>query len=156
MKILDATCGTRSIWFPGERKNKDTIYIDIRPEVKPDIVCSATATPFEQKTFDMIIFDPPFRQFGKNSIFGKKYSVMSKSDINIFIKDAFWEFARILKDDGVVVFKWGTYSDLGLYKVLKLAHGFVPMLGWGFNRIQNYKTTWTILRKNLNGKQGEL
>lgn len=153
MKILDATCGRRTIWFPYERHNKDTTYIDIRPEVKPDIVCDATNTPFADRSFDMILFDPPFRQFGKNSIYGDVYTSMRKSEIYIFIKDAFKEFKRILKDDGVVIFKWGCYSNINLYKVLDIAHDFVPMFGWGFNRLQNYKTNWTVLRKRIEGTQ---
>ena len=79
IKILDATCGNRGIWF-----NKDephTVYCDNRREeydgdfgnvlrmdgskkhrhivVNPDICCSFTHLPFENDTFSLVVFDPP-------------------------------------------------------------------------------------------------
>jgi 23S rRNA G2069 N7-methylase RlmK/C1962 C5-methylase RlmI len=57
MKILDATCGNRGIWF--NKQQKDTIFIDIRPDCFPDRVMDLRKTDFPDKTFDLIIFDPP-------------------------------------------------------------------------------------------------
>jgi hypothetical protein len=83
---------------------------------------------------------------------------MRKSDIYVFVKAAFVEFHRILKDDGVVIFKWGGWSEIGLYKILALAVDWVPMFGWGFNRLQqrNYRTNWIVLRKNGHHQKGVL
>lgn len=52
MRILDATCSTRSMWFI-----KDcpfATYIDIRPEVKPDKVEDCRHTSFPAGEFSLI------------------------------------------------------------------------------------------------------
>jgi len=55
VKILDATCGSRAFWF--DKHQKDTTFIDIRPEVNPDIVMDCTKTTFEDRSFDLIVFE---------------------------------------------------------------------------------------------------
>ena len=52
--ILDATCSTLRLW-----PKKATIRIDIRPEVKPDMVMDARELQFPDHTFDEIYCDPP-------------------------------------------------------------------------------------------------
>ena len=73
-KILDMTCGTRSIWF--DKNHPAAIYCDKRDEsyqmefgrtrsslrtcdVHPDVVCDFTNLPFEDNTFSLVVFDPP-------------------------------------------------------------------------------------------------
>ena len=153
MKRLDATCGLRSIWQ--EKHNKDTTYIDIRPEVRPDFVCDATRTPFHNQAFDMILFDPPHRKFspyikslGKRSM-AFRYGSQTTAERNDFVRAAFIEFSRILKDDGVVLFKW---NDCGtpITKILPLCVGWVVMFGQNFARANHQNgtgTTWVCLRK---------
>ena len=52
--ILDSTCSTLKLW-----PKSATVRIDIRREVKPDVVASACALPFRLGTFDVIFCDPP-------------------------------------------------------------------------------------------------
>ncbi len=169
MKILDATCGTRTIWM--EKHNRDTTYIDIRPEVKPDIVADATHTPFPDCTFDIILFDPPYKNFHhkgiyfpKNRSLGRRrgpryafiYGKFTTAYILDFVRGAFAEFYRILKDDGLVFMKWNDTS-ISLLHAMRLRGNFVPIFGQNFNKIKAHSTTaWICFRKDLDGKQAML
>lgn len=125
--ILDATAGNRSMW---RIKNvEDIIYIDIekRLEVKPTIFCDNTCTPFKDRQFDTILFDPPhtygvkgdyhsvphrskeyFEKWGDRAI-PRYYGwdrYLTKAALIRMIYDAQKEFNRILKDDGLLWLKW--------------------------------------------------
>lgn len=73
-KILDATCGSRSIWF--NKKHPEAVYMDRRVEdydmafgkartsvhkchVHPDVVADFTKMPFPDESFSLVVFDPP-------------------------------------------------------------------------------------------------
>lgn len=74
-KILDVTCGSRTIWF--DKNHPAAIYCDKRDEeytgvwkstqrdsertcyVHPDIVCDFAALPFDDNSFALVVFDPP-------------------------------------------------------------------------------------------------
>ena len=55
--ILDVTCASRNMW----KKNKHSehiVFLDIRPEVKPQIVADNQRLPFrEDYSFDLIVVD---------------------------------------------------------------------------------------------------
>lgn len=80
-KILDTTCGSRTIWF--NKSHPAAIYCDARDEeytgiwkstnrdsertcvVHPDIQCDFTDLPFLDNTFSLVVFDPPLiAEFG--------------------------------------------------------------------------------------------
>lgn len=44
MLILDATCARRDMWL--EKNYADAIFVDIRPEVKPQVLADMTKTFF--------------------------------------------------------------------------------------------------------------
>ena len=78
-KILDVTCGDRTIWF--QKDEPHTIYCDKRREewegdfgnelrndgrkkhrhlvIDPDILCDFTSLPFKDNSFSLVVFDPP-------------------------------------------------------------------------------------------------
>lgn len=73
-KILDMTCGSRTIWF--NKNHPAAIYCDKRREdfglcfgkahtslhqlhVNPDIQCDFTNIPLPDDSFSLVIFDPP-------------------------------------------------------------------------------------------------
>ena len=78
-KILDVTCGSRTIWF--NKEHPATVYCNIREEeltgiwksgdgqaerkciVKPDIKCDFTDHPFEDESFSLVVFDPPHLRY---------------------------------------------------------------------------------------------
>lgn len=70
-KILDVTCGSRSIWF--DKNNPYAVYCDKRREefrwlwknsdctltIDPDVICDFTDLPFSDNSFPLVVFDPP-------------------------------------------------------------------------------------------------
>lgn len=125
--ILDATAGNRKMWR--NKNNPNIIYLDVERnlEVKPTIVADNTATPFRDKTFDTIFYDPP-HAYGSYDFFynfktldecRKVYpsarstpsyygweKFKTKSSLIRHLYMASKEFKRILKDDGLLWFKW--------------------------------------------------
>jgi tRNA G10 N-methylase Trm11 len=128
LRILDATAGNRGIWF--NKNHPLATYIDINPKVKPDIVMDCTKTCFPDKTFDLIVFDPP--HIGSSSqnkgIITTRYGHLRANEIRRLIYNAFKEFNRILKDGGFVLFKWNDH-DQKLDKILGLVEDFEPLFG---------------------------
>lgn len=121
-KILDATCGSRTIWF--NKNHPAAIYCDARDEVytgiwkstnrasertcvvHPDIQCDFTDLPFLDNTFSLVVFDPPhLRRVGENAWMRKKYGQLGENWREM-LHDGFQECMRVLKPDGVLIFKW--------------------------------------------------
>lgn len=95
MKILDMCCGSKMFWY--EKHEPHTTYMDIRKatytakdrgkvrkiEVNPDIQADWKNIPFDDATFDLIIFNPPhLMHAGKRSWLAKKYGVLDDSEWN--------------------------------------------------------------------------
>lgn len=138
--ILDATAGNRTMWI--HKRCRDIIYIDGEKKltVKPDIFCDNTHTPFKDKTFDSIFYDPPHFYNDTGSFYaipdaetylkkwqgygeipryygGDKYK--TQTGLIAHIHKAQKEYLRILKDDGLLWLKWNeTYIKLGTIKWL--------------------------------------
>ena len=125
-KILDATCGDRTIWF--QKNEPHTTYCDIRKEewegwfgkqlnkdgkqkrrhlvINPDVQCSFTDLPFENGEFNLVVFDPPhIPNLTENSWMRKSYGSLD-GDWQTMIHDGFHECMRVLKPGGVLIFKW--------------------------------------------------
>lgn len=56
--VLDATANARRMW-KGVRHDGPVTYMDIDPEMKPDVVGDFTKMLFDAGSFDAIVFDPP-------------------------------------------------------------------------------------------------
>ena len=67
-KILDPCCGSRMFWY--DRHNPDVLFADCRAEettlcdgrtlrIEPDMIIDFRDMPFEDNTFDLVVFDPP-------------------------------------------------------------------------------------------------
>lgn len=110
-KILDACCGSRMFWF--NKNNPDVLFMDNRREtltakdrdkvrtieVNPDIVADFTDMPFEDNTFQMVVFDPPhLKSLGKNSWMAKKYGRLDEGWQSMIAK-GFDECMRVLKPE---------------------------------------------------------
>ena len=115
-KILDACCGTKSFWF--DKNNPNVEFCDIREvprheyypgryaEVSPDTVCDFTELPFEDNSFYLVVFDPPhLPDAGDTSIMALKYGCL-KGDWKTMLSKGFDECMRVLKPNGILVFKW--------------------------------------------------
>ena len=133
-KILDVTCGTRTIWF--DKQHPAAIYCDKRRErmsgiwksgdkkserycvVDPDVLCDFTALPFPDNSFSLVVFDPPHLTGAKETAWlVKKYGKLDNNWPQM-LHDGFEECIRVLKPDGVLIFKWSEY-DIPAEKVWK-------------------------------------
>jgi SAM-dependent methyltransferase len=148
-RILDATCGSRMIWF--DKDNPDALYMDNRQltttlcdgrtlNIHPDVIADFRAMPFPDESFYLVVFDPPHLvRAGKNSWLAQKYGVLSE-DWKNDIAQGFAECMRVLKPNGTLVFKWNE-DQVSLCEVLK-AIGQKPLFG---NR--RAKTHWLVFMK---------
>jgi len=147
MKILHACCGRRLFWY--NKNHPDVIYIDIRAAVNPDRIMDCTATNFKDNYFDFIVFDPPHCSYSENNkgIFKEKYGGFPAAKTRFFIKKAFIEFKRILKKDGLVVFKWNTHSQK-LAVILSMIEDFEVLFGHltAHKTKSSSQTYWLLLK----------
>lgn len=148
-RILDATAGSRMIWF--DKQNPDVLYMDNRQltdvlcdgrvlNVNPDIIADFRDMPFKDNTFYLVVFDPPhLRLAGQSSWLAKKYGVLSE-DWRKDISQGFRECMRVLKPNGTLIFKWNE-EQIKLSEILK-AIDVKPLFG---NR--RSKTHWLVFMK---------
>lgn len=113
--ILDACCGPRMMWF--DKRNPQAVFMDIRDEehilcdgrsleVHPDVIGDFRSIPFEDATFRLVVFDPPHLvRLGDNSYMAHKYGKLL-STWETDLKQGFDECMRVLKPEGVLIFKW--------------------------------------------------
>ncbi|WP_145561097.1 class I SAM-dependent methyltransferase [Yersinia mollaretii] len=114
--ILDMCCGSRMFWF--DRANPNVVFGDIRSkshvlcdgrnlEVKPDVVLDFRNLPFDDSTFNMVVFDPPhLNRAGENGWQCKKYGVLNLDTWRDDLAAGFREAFRVLRQDGTLIFKW--------------------------------------------------
>ncbi len=126
--ILDACCGSRMFWF--DKKNSKTIFMDNREledtlcdgrklEIKPDIVGDFRDIPFQDNSFYLVVFDPPhLLKVGEKSYMAKKYGKLTDNWPND-IKKGFKECMRVLKPNGILIFKWNE-QQIKLKKILDI------------------------------------
>lgn len=87
---------------------------DINPQTEDTIQADARNLPLENESISVLMFDPPFlATTGKsitadedNNYINKRFGVFpSESELHQFYIDAMKEFHRILKKDGILIFK---------------------------------------------------
>ena len=136
IRILDACCGSRMFWF--DKAEPHTTYIDRREEqfeihgkkinVKPDVVADFRNMPFDDETFNLVVFDPPhLKHVGQNSIMKAQYGQLDKDNWKEDILNGFGECMRVLKVGGTLVFKWSD-CQINVKEVLS-AIPFRPLFG---------------------------
>lgn len=151
-KILDPCCGSRMFWF--NKENPDVIFGDNREfedtlcdgrklEVKPDLLMDFRDMPFEDKSFKLVVFDPPhLKQLGKNSWMAKKYGRLNET-WQEDIQSGFSECWRVLEENGVLIFKWND-QQIKVSDILKLIK-WNPLFGHKSGKLQ--KTHWMCFMK---------
>ena len=158
-KILDVTCGSRTIWF--DKHHPAAIYCDRRREtytgvwtstshdserccvIDPDVQCDVTDLPFEDNSFALVIFDPPHLvNVGETSWMAKKYGALDDGWEQM-LRDGFAECMRVLKPDGVLIFKWSEVQ-IPADKVWR-AIGQKPLFGHHSGKKMN--TFWACYMK---------
>ena len=156
--VLDACCGTRSMWF--DRTDGRALFLDNRRVsldvdvgtpgtvgrspivIEPDVVADFTALPFADESFSLVVFDPPHVQ--RNEALGavtRRYGVLN-GDWRLMLRDGFAECLRVLKPNGVLVFKWGE-SQFKSAQILALAP-MRPLFGHHTSKT----THWAVFMKD--------
>lgn len=147
MKILDLSAGHRAVWM--NKNHPDCVYLDIRPEMEPDIVCDTRSLPFAGGDIGLVVFDPPHVNVGKNSNMAKYYGHHTLDEIKDVIRKTASEAHRVTKQEALMAFKWNDH-DLKLVYVLSLMSDYwEPLFGhWMRNgpsaRSQTY---WVMLKR---------
>lgn len=161
-KVLDATCGSRMIWF--DKNYPGALYVDRREvtdetiwkstkndsvrrlSVHPDVIADFRDLPFPDKSFYLVVFDPPHLiKIGENAWMCKKYGRLP-GDWQGTIRAGFDECWRVLKPNGTLVFKWNEHQ-IPVREVIA-AIGRDPLFG---NRSgKQGKTHWMVFFKNEN------
>ena len=147
MKILDLSAGHRAIWF--DKTYRDTIFVDIRPEVKPTIVADSQALPFEVgEGYDLVIFDPPHVNFSAGAQLSQRYGHHTTEEIRDIIARTGLEAHRVTRPDALMAFKWNDH-DQKLTRVLALLPDWEPLVGHKVAMRTKHAsaTTWVLLRR---------
>lgn len=148
MKILDLSAGNRAVWF--DKSHRDALYVDVRPEVGPDIVADARSLPEEIGTgYDLVLFDPPHKNSAASGNMSKRnYGHWTHDQIREIIVGSAKEAHRVSKPDGLMAFKWNDHS-LKLKTALGLmSMWWEPLFGHGVcGQQRSSMTSWVMLRR---------
>ena len=152
--ILDACCGPRMFWF--NKKNPNVLYQDIREEpkgyipirpsceVQPDVLMDFRKMSHPDKSFKLVVFDPPhLLAGGENGWQRKKYGILAKTTWKDDLSKGFAECWRVLDDYGTLVFKWNEES-IPIKQVLEL---FPVEPLFGHPTARSGKTKWCVFFK---------
>lgn len=152
-KILDACCGSRMMWF--DKKNPAVIYADKRNvnfegvcNISPDVVHDCTQMDFPDESFHVVAMDLP-QEFSANetSIIGKKYGKLPKDWVP-FVKNSVNESMRVLKQNGLLVFKWNERCVTLKQVLAAIDHS--PLFGHTSDK--HGKTKWLVFMKGNSEK----
>lgn len=152
-RILDMCCGSRMFYF--DKHDPQVLFTDIREyhdtlcdgrklDVQPDMIADCTNLPFEDETFNMVVFDPPhLLKVGPNSWLCKKYGKLPEN-WQAFINDSIHDGMRVLKTNGTLIFKWNE-QQIKVSDVLKAITDYKPIFGHS-TTIKN-QTIWMAFMK---------
>lgn len=120
--VLDPCCGARMMWF--DPHDQRCLFGDMREEsivvtdrshredgtravhIHPDARLDFRALPFPDDTFALVVFDPPHLvRAGPRSWMAAKYGKLG-FDWRDDLTKGFNECFRVLKPEGVLIFKW--------------------------------------------------
>lgn len=156
--VLDACCSTRAFWF--DSKDRRALFIDKRREIHvidngmpgtigrqplvidPDQIVDFTDMPFPNESFHLVVFDPPhIERKEAKGVITKRYGVLS-GDWRSMLRAGFTECFRVLKPNGVLVFKWGESSHK-ISEILKLTPE-TPLFGQKTTKVAH----WCVFMKD--------
>ncbi|PCJ32177.1 MAG: SAM-dependent methyltransferase [Gammaproteobacteria bacterium] len=139
-------------WY--DKNNPLVLFNDIRNEntelcdgrslvIDPDTNMDFTNLDLPDNSFQIVVFDPPHLvRAGKNSWLAKKYGKLGgnwKDDIRAGFSECF----RVLKTNGVLIFKWNE-TQIQLNQILPLSDE-KPLFGHKTGK--HMKTHWVCFTK---------
>lgn len=154
--VLDVCCGGRMFYFDKndprvlfcDNRDFDTNLCDGREyAVHPDVKCDFTRLPFVDNSYSVVVFDPPHlkrHDTGKPATGWQfiKYGELH-DDWPQMLAAGFRECFRVLKPNGVLIFKWSEI-DIPLSEVLKCTKE-KPVFGHKSGKLN--KTHWVCFVK---------
>lgn len=155
LRVLDVCCGSKSFWF--DREDNRAMFVDIRKEkvqadkrigrnpinISPDLLSDFQYLPFADSSFSLVVFDPPHARFGKTSYMAMYYGRLDDNWREV-IRKGFSECFRVLRPDGVLIFKWNE-TDYKVKDILKLTSE-KPLFGHKSGKL--LKTHWLTFIKS--------
>ena len=154
-KILDVCCGGRMFYF--NKNDERVLFCDKRVlptvelcdgrkfEVSPDVVCDFTALPFDDNTYQIVVFDPPHLEtLNETAYMAIKYGRL-EGDWRAMLCKGFAECFRVLKPNGTLIFKWSAV-EITVKEVLSLTP-YVPLFGHRSGKRSN--THWICFTKDM-------
>lgn len=158
--VLDVCCGSRMMWFT--KNDPLALFADVRREtlsleaarkvprlgesvvVDPDLLADFRKLPFADDSFSLIAFDPPHLTGSlRGGYMEAKYGRLPMDWKNC-ISLGFHECFRVLRPEGVLVFKWNEAS-IAVSKVLALSP-YRPLFGSRFAKTA--KSHWIVFLKH--------
>lgn len=127
--VLDPASGSRMFYF--DREDPRVLFGDIRSEshilcdgraleVAPDALMDYRALPHADKTFRVVVFDPPhLTRAGRKGWMFQKYGALDHTSWRDDLTAAFTEVFRVLAPNGVLIFKWNE-TQIPVREVLAL------------------------------------
>ena len=155
-RVLDPCCGGRQFWF--DKSNPHVLFADQRVtppkavgsgknlrirKCLPDKVMDFRKMDLADNSFYLVVFDPPHLFLGGNSFMAQSYGRLDRQTWRDDLRKGFSECFRVLKDNGVLVFKW-CECDVLLKDVLALTP-YKPLFGHPSGKAQ--KTHWVTFMK---------
>ena len=146
MKILDLSAGNRAVWF--DKECPLATFIDVRESVKPTLVADSRNLPASVGfDYDLVVFDPPHVNFGKNAQMSQTYGWHTTAEIRDIIKSTAIEAHRVTRPEALMAFKWNDH-DQKLSKILALMNDtWVPLFGHKVSSRTKHSssTCWVML-----------
>ena len=153
--ILDACCGGKHFWF--DKTHPNAIYMDIRSVEKgtikvqpnwscdPDVIASYTEMPFDDDSFNLVVWDIPHKLKFDTGLITTKYGSLGNT-WREDCKKGFDEIMRVLKPNGVLNFKFNDL-DISVKEMLEL-FPIKPLFGTKTKKGVN-NTYWFCFMKIL-------
>lgn len=105
--------------------------------VKPDVLGDFRCLDFKDDTFHLIVFDPPHIKRNADSDITKRFGKLSE-DWENDLRKGFSECFRVLKKNGVLIFKWSE-TQYKLDRILALTDA-KPLFGHQTSKTTHWMT----------------
>lgn len=145
MKILDLSAGKRAVWF--DKACPFATYVDIRPEVDPDVVADSRALPDSiGDGYDLVVFDPPHKNNAATGNMVRCYGHYTAAEITDIITCSAREAHRVTRTEALMAFKWNDHTRKLTSVLPLLAPFWRPLFGHGVSHQQrSSQTSWVVL-----------
>lgn len=151
--VLDPASGSRMFYF--DKQDDRVLFGDIRSEqhilcdgralnINPDTIVDYRDLPFPDGSFSVVVLDPPHLvRAGPKSWQAAKYGQLSAETWRDDLTAAFAECFRVLRDEGVLIFKWNE-TQIPVSQILALTPA-KPLIGHKSGKAS--KTHWITFIK---------